>query len=209
MRPEYRIYKAFYDAKRQLYFSEIKRFSKMSVSSLQNVLLRMEKQKEILRIKTIGNTYYRLIDAKKTAIIFSLIALDRFNALNPQIRLPLESLVSKSPDVFSILLFGSVSRQKESSQSDIDLLIITHDFPDILGVHMENIRKIFNKLNKDISYSSVHPLSISVINRSKLDSDDYLVEQAIITGFPIKNQQAYYEDYRILEKYGIIGYRDR
>jgi predicted nucleotidyltransferase len=208
MRPELKIYEAFYNAKRSLYFSELKRTTKMSISSLQNVLKILISQNDIKKIKTVNNTFYKLSDKKKTAIVYSLFALERFNSLNVQVRMPLESLILKSPEVFSIILFGSASRKQEKPQSDIDLLIILHDFPEIISDYPKTIRKIFEKIQKEISSQSIYTLSMTFIKRQELESKDTLLNQAIMTGFPIKNQQAYYETDRILEEYGIIGFRD-
>lgn len=214
MNPEKKIYYAFYKENKKLYFNELKELTNLSNSSLQNVLERLEKNKEITKEKTKSNTYYYLINKNLTNIRFSEFDIEKLNKLNTSVKIPLKEFISFLPkEIHSVLLFGSSSRKKEREDSDIDIMIIAHSFEDknLQKKYFEIISEKVEEAKKEAQVISNHPLSYFVItyeefenhrntpisrmpnDRSFEHKKDHLIHQAKITGFPIKNQQKYYE----------------
>jgi len=189
------VYFAFYSSKKKaMYFNEIRDKVKMSISSLQNAIKRMEKSKEISSLREKANIFYNLKDKESIALNFSKFDIQKFNNLDFNVTLPLKDFINKISNVAFILLFGSASREEEKKGSDIDLLIVTYNFS-------EEINKIYNKKIKEEieeirkSVHSIYHLSTVFVNEKEFkDRKDYLLEQAKETGFCIYNQQYYHKE---------------
>ncbi|MBN1793236.1 nucleotidyltransferase domain-containing protein [Candidatus Woesearchaeota archaeon] len=198
MNAEEKIFKAFYDSKKdELYFNEIKSLTGLSNSSIQNTTLALLKKNILGSQKTKANVFFTMADKERFAIEFTKIDLNRLDGLNRNIRLPLTELVGKTPnEVASVVLFGSSARKKENEKSDIDLLVVLHKF-DNLKIQQAYEKEIIQKmeeLKRDVQSRSVHNLSLAFTNTRLLkEGEDHLVSQAKETGFPIFNQQLYYE----------------
>jgi len=185
MKAEEKIFKAYMTSKEsRLYFNQIKEYTKLSNSSLQNSLDKLIKNKTITVEKTKSNTYYKINDKKVFAIEFSKIAFENFKNLNKGVRIPLEELLSNlETEVFTIILFGSSSKKQETKDSDIDLMIVSD----------KNIKEL-DDIKKKAELISNHPLNIFSCNVKELKkSKDHLIVQAKTTGFPIKGEQNFYE----------------
>jgi predicted nucleotidyltransferase len=184
MKPEDKIYKAYFESKKStLYFNEIKELSKLSDSSLTNTLNRLTKNNTLTKEKTKSNTFYKIKDKKLFALKFSEIAIQQFNELNTGVKIPLRNFLKNIPkETYTIILFGSASRKEEQKESDIDLLIISNKKIDLT----EN--------KKEAEITSKHPLSIfqATISQFTENKDDIII-QARKTGFPIYKEQNFYE----------------
>ena len=190
MKPEDKIYQAYFESKKStLYFNEIKELSKLSDSSLTNTLNKLLKNNTLIQEKTKSNTFYNIKDKKLFALKFSEIAMQKFNDLNPNVKVPLRNFLKNSPqDIYTVVLFGSASRKEEQKDSDIDLLIVTNKKADL------------TKNKKEAEVTSKHPLSLfnATITQFKNNKDDVII-QARKTGFPIYKEQNFYEV--ILDEY--------
>ncbi|MFH1682880.1 MAG: nucleotidyltransferase domain-containing protein [Candidatus Woesearchaeota archaeon] len=184
MKPEDKVYLAYFESKKpSLYFNELKELSKLADSSLANTLNRLVETGILTKEATRSNTYYRIKDRKIFALKFSEIAIHRFNSLNPNIKIPLRNfLKNTSEEVYTIILFGSVSRKEEQRNSDIDLLIISNKKIDL------------SKNKKEAEITSKHLLSLfkATVSQFKKNTDDVII-QARKTGFPIYKEQNFYE----------------
>lgn len=184
MKPEEKIYKAYFESKKpSLYFNELKELSKLSDSSLSNTLNKLVASSILTQEKTKSNTFYKMKDKKLFALKFSEIAMQKFNNLNLNIKIPLKNFLKNiSKDIYTIILFGSTSRKDESKDSDIDLLIISNKQANLIN----------NKIEAEIS--SKYPISLF---QSKLqnfiENKDDIIIQARKTGFPIYKEQNFYE----------------
>jgi predicted nucleotidyltransferase len=190
MRPEEKIYKAYFKSKKStLYFNEIKEITQLSDSSLSNVLTKLTKGRVLSREKTKSNTFYKIQDKKIFELKFSEIAMQRFNELNTNIKIPLKNFLKEFPKkVYTIVLFGSASKKQESDRSDIDILVIIDKKVNI------------NKHKREAEITSRHPISVfSTKIKDFLENKDDVVVQARKTGFPIYKQQNFYE--AILDEY--------
>jgi predicted nucleotidyltransferase len=198
MNAQERIYHAFYTSKKdRLYFSELKELTRLSNSSLQNILARLINQRIVKKEETKANVFFIIKNKKVFALEFAKIDLQKFESLNRNIRLPLKDFLELLPKgIATILLFGSSSRNKEIEKSDIDLMIILNKFDN------EKLQELYEKemidkieeIGKDIQTRSVHTISLAYTNTENMKKDsDHLVNQAIETGFPLLNQQYYHE----------------
>ena len=184
MKAEDKIYQAYFKLKEnRLYYNQIKENTKLSHSSLQNVLDRLIKSKILIQEKTKSNTFYKIKNKKLFALKFSEIAINKFNNLNLGIRSPLRNFIKEIPQtVFTIVLFGSSSIKKEEPGSDIDLLIVTSN------------KQNFEDLKKSINAVSNHPLSTFQCNIDQfIENKDHIIIQARKKGFPIFKENNFYE----------------
>jgi predicted nucleotidyltransferase len=87
-----------------------------------------------------------------------------------------------SPEIYTIVLFGSASRKEENKESDIDLLIVSD-------------KKLNLEKNKEqAELTSKHPLSIfQTTIKQFIENKDDIIIQARKTGFPIYKEQNFYE----------------
>ncbi|MFH1249359.1 MAG: nucleotidyltransferase domain-containing protein [archaeon] len=195
--PIERVYYAFYTSKKQrMYFNELRETAKMSISSLQNSIRKMEKSKEITRFKERANVFYSLKDKDKIAINFVKFDIQRLNNLNINVKLPVREFLEKARDIAFVLLFGSASRDEEKEGSDIDLLVVTYNFKEKLNrLYQKEIRKEIEEIKSGASAKSLYPLSITFVDEKEFSTrKDHLLEQAKKTGFCIYNQQYYYRE---------------
>ncbi len=184
MKPEEKIYKAYFEGKKSsLYFNEIKELSKLSDSSLTNTLSRLIKNNTLTQEKTKSNTFYKINNKKIFALKFSEIAMQKFDDLNSGVKTPLRNFLKSIPkDIYTIIIFGSASRDEEQKESDIDLLIVAENKTDLKN----------NK--KEAELTSKHPLSLFQANVNQfLENKDDIIIQARKTGFPIYKEQNFYE----------------
>ena len=193
-----KVYQVFYEAKnRWLYFSEIREKTKLSNSSLQNVLKKLEEEKILEIDKQSSNIFFRINEDEKP-LIFSRFDKLKFNNLNPEIRIPLENWLKELPaEINSVILFGSASRKQEKEGSDIDILAILHNFTndELRKLYEKEIKQKINNLTKKINSESNYPLKVIFSDTDSLKtSKDYLIKQAIETGFPIFGNLEYHTE---------------
>ena len=184
MKPEEKIYKAYFESKKNsLYFNEIKELSKLSDSSLTATLGRLIKNNTLTREKTKSNTFYNIKDKKLFALKFSEIAAQKLNSLNAGVKNPLRNFLKNVPkEIYTIILFGSASRKEEQNESDIDLLIVAEKKTDLKD----------NK--KEAEITSKYPLSLFHADiKQFIENKDDVIVQARKTGFPIYKEQNFYE----------------
>jgi len=185
-----RVFMAFFELKvNRLYFNQIKERTGLSNSSLQNSLKKLTDDGILSIDKTKSNTFYEIQDEKYFSLKFSEIALFKFKQLNSGVRIPLQGLLKKVEfEHFMIILFGSASVNKETRNSDVDLLVVLNNQYD------------FSKIKREIESVSNYPLNIFKCDFNKFRlSEDHIVIQAKKTGFPIKSEQSFYEV--ILDEY--------
>jgi len=196
--PEEKIYFAFYETKKKmLYYSQLKERTGLSDSSLQNALKKLVKRKEIEAIKEKANTFYRLKNKNKTKLRFARFDYDRLERLNPDVSIPLKKFLAEMPDNVSfIILFGSASRKQEKKESDIDLLVVLHNFENkkLQKQYEKEMKAVFGRLKEKISATSIYPLSIFYADKkSYIEGGDRVVIEAKQGGFCISGNMEYYE----------------
>jgi predicted nucleotidyltransferase len=197
MDAEGKVFMAFYNAnKRRLYFNEIKEFTHLSNSSLQNVLQKLMEKHMLEKEETKANVFYSLSNNRMFALEFAKIDITRFEELHRNVRIPLTDFLLKIPkEIVTVILFGSCARKEEKTESDIDLLVVMHSFHASLQKQYEkDITNQFEAAKKEIQTRSLHSINLSFTTIESVKAGtDHLVSQAKETGFPICNQQLYYE----------------
>ncbi len=190
MKAEKKVYKAYLESgKKRLYFSQLKNLTKLSNSSLQNVLNRFIKKNILSKDKKSSNTFYGIKNNKMFSLKFSELALSSFEKLDIEIKVPLKNFLGKvSREIFTIVLFGSSSKNEQKHGSDIDLLIVSDKKED------------FSKIKKEVNNVSNYPISIFKCTVNQFyENQDPVVIQARKTGFPIYHEQNFYK--AILNEY--------
>jgi len=184
MEAKEKIYEAYLELRQdKLYFNQLKESTNLSHSSLQNVLNKLTESGMLKLDKTKSNVFYQIKNKKLFSLEFSKIALKKFEELNFEIKSPLKNFLKKVQDsIFTIILFGSASKEEEKKESDIDILIVTDKKND------------FELLRKEINKSSNYPLSIFKCSVDQFIKDkDPVIIQAKKLGFPIYKEQNFYE----------------
>jgi predicted nucleotidyltransferase len=184
MRPEEKVYKSYFESKKNsLYFNEIKELSKLSDSSLANILSKLIKNKTLSKEKTKSNTFYKIKNKKLFELKFSELAIQKFQELGMGVKIPLNNFLKNiSKELYTIILFGSASRKEEKKESDIDLLIISSTKINV------------DKNKKEGEIISNYPISIFRCTiKDFIKNKDDIIIQARKTGFPIYKEQNFYE----------------
>lgn len=184
MKAEDKIFNTFFELKKpKLYYNQIKEYSKLSHSSLQNALYKLLENKIISEEKTKSNKFYIIKNKKLFILRFSECALQKFNNLNLGVKNPLNIFLKNiSQEIFSIILFGSASRKEEQKGSDIDLLIISNK-----KLNLENHKK-------EAEITSKYPISMFQCTiKQFIENKDPIIIQSRKTGFPIYKEQNFYE----------------
>jgi len=184
MRAEEKIYQAFFKSKDvRLYYNQIKEYTNLSHSSLQNALQKLKENKILLEEKTKGNTFYSIKNKKLFTLKFSEIALQKFSELHHNVKVPLRNFLKNLPEgIYTIILFGSTARKEETKESDIDILIISS----------RKIDLVKNKKEAEITAKYHISLFQATVSQFKRNEDDIVI-QARKTGFPIYKEQNFYE----------------
>ncbi len=195
--PEEKIYFAFYETKKKmLYYNQLKEYTRLSDSSLQNALKKLMEKKETEAIREKANTYYRLKDRNKIKVRFTQFDYGRLESLNPDVKVPLKRFLAQMPDKISfVILFGSGARKQEKRGSDIDLLVVLHSFESekLQKAYEREMKTTFNLLKEKISATSIYPLSIFYTDvNSYTTADDRVVNEAKNTGLCISGNLEYY-----------------
>ncbi len=184
MKPEDKIYEAYFKSQKEsLYFNELKEISGLSDSSLANTLSKLTQQKILFKNKTKSNTFYIICDKKLFALKFSELALQKFNALNRGVRIPLKNFLENMPkQIYTIIIFGSASRKKEKKGSDIDLLVVSENKFNL--EHHKHEGELISNFPLNIFQCGVDNF---------IENSDDIIIQARKTGFPIYKEQNFYE----------------
>lgn len=197
LNPVEKVYSAFYESKKKsMYFNEIKDKTNMSISSLQNALLKLKRLKYIIETKEKGNTFYSLRLNETKILIFTKLDIQRLNLLNQNVKVPLKEFLSEIENVSFVLLFGSSSRKQEKEESDIDILVVLQKFDNrsLNELYEKEIIGNVEELRKKINSRSIHPLNPIFVDEEEFkNKKDYLLEQARNTGFCIYNHETYYQ----------------
>lgn len=186
-----KILECFYrNRKKELYFSEILRETKLTQNTTLKHLANLQKLQLILCNKKIGNTFYKI--NARNPLIYALFSYFDYKQLN---HLPTERKRSvaeflKKLEVKPLiaLIFGSTAKGTFEKKSDIDILLIYNqkeledrqikkDIEATTGVNIQTMVIDFNYFKEQIA-----------------KSEDSVVVHAIKTGFPIAGNDAFYRE---------------
>jgi predicted nucleotidyltransferase len=191
--PKEKLYKAFYKSKTTtLYYNQIKQFTRLSDSSLQNLLKKIKK--EIIIKKDKAHTFIKLEDPN---LEFTKLDIKKLNKLNQNVKIPIKEFLDKIPKAISfILLFGSSSRKQEKENSDLDILIVLQKFTNqrLQKLYVEEVTTQLESVREQINASSLHEINFFYTNIEEFTKNpDKISKEAVETGFCIYNHTLYYE----------------
>lgn len=196
--PTEKVYLAFYNSKKKaMYFNEIREKTKMSISSLQNAILKLEKAGEVSKIKETGHIFYSLKDKEEITLNFTKFDIKKLNSLNRDVKIPVKELTEQINNISFVMLFGSTSKGEEKKSSDIDILLVSHYFENerLNDLYQQEIKKEIEKIKKGVNAKSLYPISIIIVNEREFkERKDYLLDEAKKTGFCIYNHELYYKE---------------
>ncbi len=190
-----KILECFYRNRKEMYFSEILRETKLTPNTTLKHLKNLQEANLISSTKKIGNTFYRINSNQTVYSIFTYFDNLRLNSLNRDVKIPLNEFIKRMPkETAFIILFGSSSRKQEKKGSDIDLLIVLHDFKnkELQEQYEKYIKNQMQKTIEKINAASIHPFVVFYTTTKVFKHEtDYLVTEAKNTGFCIYNNQGY------------------
>ena len=194
MRPEQKVLKAYHDGKTTtMYFNQLKRATGLSDSSLATTLKRLAQGGVLDKQAQKAVTTYTL--TAKPAY-FQDLDKERFRRLPREIRHPLQAFLEQAPkELHTIILFGSASRHEHTKKSDIDVLAITHRYPDddLQKAYERYIHRRLEQATRHADARSNHPIDLFTTTERDLKEPDALTKQALTAGFPIAGHQRYYQ----------------
>ena len=183
-----KILESFYKNRKELYFSEILRETKLTPNTTLKHLNNLKDL--IISNKTKGNTFYK-INNKNLQIfsVFSYFDYKRFNELdNTRKRAISEFIENLKIKPLIILVFGSTAKKTYTKKSDIDILLIYNK--------KEEEDK---KLKKDIESTTgmnIQPFIIDYdyFKEQLLKKEDNLIIHAVKTGFVVLGSYYFYKE---------------
>jgi len=136
---------------RAFHLSELRRLTGLGSASLQRELNRLV-EAGLVHSERVGNL--RRFQANPKSPVYSeLIALTRKTiGMEPMLR---EALLPLLPRLKAASIFGSVAKQTDTSQSDIDIMLIGEDLP--LGDILERLLPVEAQLGRKINPTCYTP----------------------------------------------------
>lgn len=172
---------------KELHLRDIAKKTKLNENSTYRFLNKLEKE-NILKSKKLGNLkFFSYKNNKQSYQIKSFFDIEKYEKL-PHIRKTainyyLNSLPKKP---IYVLLFGSTAKNTYRTDSDIDILLITNE-----KIDTSNSEKIADSQSA-IKISTFQITYKNFIQELKL-KNDFVIQSAIETGYPIINHVDYYE----------------
>ena len=183
-----KVLECFYKNKKELYFSEILRETKLTPNTTLKHLNNLKDL--IISKKTRGNRFYK-INNKNPQIfsIFSYFDYKRFNELdNTRKRAIIEFINRLKIKPLIALIFGSTAKKSYTKESDIDILLIFNEK-----------RKKDKNLKKDIESLTGTNIQAFIIDynyfkEQLLKKEDNIILHAVKTGFVILGCYYFYSE---------------
>lgn len=136
---------------RAFHLSELRRLTGLGSASLQRELNRLV-EAELVQSERVGNLR-RFQASPKSPVYSELVSLTRKSVgMEPMLR---EALMPLLPRLKAAWIFGSVARQTDASQSEIDIMLIGQDLP--LGDILERLLPMEAQLGRKINPTSYTP----------------------------------------------------
>lgn len=172
---------------KDIHLRELGRRTNLEGQSITRHLDILEKTKYLTSRKDGNQKKYSLRHNKKVFALISLFDIDKFERL-PEIRKQaIETYLNTLPQqpIFAVL-FGSTAKENYTSESDIDVLLVTNRKIDAssAGLEAEALQ------TQNISTFQV---TYKVFTRELKLKEDPVVQSAFHSGYPLINHIRYYE----------------
>jgi predicted nucleotidyltransferase len=171
LNPEFRMLEAFLkDSGKELYARQIERMTGTNHERAGVYLAELVKQNVLLREKKGKQVFYRLnknSELALKALAFAEMEIKRKFIKTNKDRFVVYDLISQinrelRPDLYFVLLFGSVAREHQRKESDIDLLFVLSGNKKTKARLEEMIKKQEMLTGKKISF---HPVTIKELGK--------------------------------------------
>jgi len=186
-----KILECFYrNRKKEFYFSEILRETKLTQNTTLKHLANLQKLNLVISTKKIGNTFYKI--NPKNPLIYSIFSYFDYKKLNELLserkRAITEFLDKILVKPLIALIFGSTAKGTFGKESDIDILLIYNK------KELED-----SKLKKDIEAVTGVKIQTFIIDfdyfkEQIIKEEDSVITHAIKTGFPITGNDKFYQE---------------
>lgn len=150
---------------RTFHLSELRRLTGLGSASLQRELNRLA-EAGLVQSERVGNL--RRFQANSQSPVYNeLIGLTRKTiGLEPQLR---EALLRLIPRLHAAWVFGSVAKQTDTAQSDIDVMLIGENLP--LGDILEHLLPLEAQLGRKINPTCYTPADFE---RRRAEADSFV-----------------------------------
>ena len=155
----------FGQPEREFHLSELRRLTGLGSASLQRELNRLAKAGLVASAR-VGNL--RRFKANSQSPVFGeLVGLTRKTlGVEPMLR---EALLPLAPDLQAAWVYGSVAKQTDTAQSDIDVMLIGENLP--LGKVLELLVPLETQLGRKISPTCYTPAEFQ---RRRAEPDSFV-----------------------------------
>ncbi len=186
--------KYFYES-RKGYVRQIKKTVKLSEHTVLKYLDSLEKRKMLSSRKEGNLKIYEVnLESALVKVFFSYFDLERLELLEYKRRKAVKMFVEEVKNIkipYFVLLFGSTAKENYTPKSDIDIIVV---FENLEKGPSEKIEKI----KRDISAETVLKVNHIVMNldeflKEKGNKQNYALQDAITSGYPVFGNQVYYE----------------
>ena len=178
---------------------KIKREVDMSEHTLLKYLDKLEKR-GLIGVRSEGNLkiYESINESVELSLLYSYIDLLRLRKLEHKRSKALWKLIKelKAIDMpYFILLFGSTAKGDYTKSSDIDVISVHHNSDSINTKEFRSTLKSMKQKIKAETNITVNliPMSLKEFKDEMNNKENYALQDALGTGYPIFGNQLYYE----------------
>lgn len=178
----------FYKRKNEkIHLRELARETKMYGQGITRYLNYLEKNRILKSEKEANLKQYSLLNNQQVYSILAMFDVEKTQKL-PILRKNAISIYLKSlpyPPIFAVV-FGSTAKETYTEESDIDILLVSHEKMDVAKAEYETDALTAMKI------STFQMAFQEFIKELKLKEDN-VIQSALKTGYPVINQIYYYE----------------
>ena len=174
---------------------QVKKAVKLSEHTLLKYLNSLEKRK-MLSSRSEGNLkiYEVRLESALVKVFFSYFDLEKLELLESKrgkaVKMFLEEVKNLKVPYF-VLLFGSTAKGNYTAKSDIDIIVVFDVFGKDLNVKIDVIKKnILAEIGLKVNYIV---MKLDEFLKEKENKQNYALQDAITSGYPVFGNQLYYE----------------
>ncbi len=188
------ILRFFYDCKKG-HVRHIKKSVRLSEHTLLKYLRSLEKRK-VLSSRREGNLKIYEINRESAYVkvffsYFDLVKLDALEYKREKAVKIFVGLLKKGKFPFFVLLFGSTAKGNYTTKSDIDIIVV---FDNVDKTISNNINEVKKRIRAETGLNiNVIIMKLGEFLKEKDNKENYALQDAITTGYPVFGNQLYYE----------------
>ena len=174
---------------------QVKKAVKLSEHTLLKYLVSLEKKK-MLSSRKEGNLkiYEVSLESALVKVFFSYFDLERLDILEYKRGKAVKMFVEEVKNLklpYFALLFGSTAKDNYTAKSDIDIIVVYDVLGKDLNRKIDEIKKnILAEIGLKVNYIV---MKLDEFLKEKENKQNYALQDAITSGYPIFGNQLYYE----------------